>query len=78
MDLQRRESKVSKAKCTRGGVCVPLASWRGKGSPRQRWVTGLRGCTVTMELRNGPYSYGRQQWGILRNGGNPDAAMPRG
>ena len=30
-----------------------------------------------MELRNGPYSYGRQQWGILRNGGNPDVATPR-
>ena len=25
----------------------------------------------------GPDSYGRQQWGILRNGGNPDAATPR-
>ena len=31
-----------------------------------------------MELRHGPYSYGRQQWGILHNGGNPDAATPRG
>ena len=30
-----------------------------------------------MELRHGPYSYGRQQWGILHNGGNPDAATPR-
>jgi len=26
---------------------------------------------------NGPDSYGRQQWGILHNGGNPDAATPR-
>ena len=26
---------------------------------------------------NGPDSYGRQQWGILGNGGNPDPAMPR-
>ena len=25
----------------------------------------------------GPDSYGRQQWGILDNGGNPDPAMPR-
>ena len=24
-----------------------------------------------------PDSYGRQQWGILHNGGNPDAATPR-
>ena len=31
-----------------------------------------------MELRHGPNSYGRQQWGILHNGGNPDAATPRG
>ena len=30
-----------------------------------------------MELRHGPNSYGRQQWGILHNGGNPDAATPR-
>src|SRR5579884_1125016 len=30
-----------------------------------------------MELRHGPYSYGRQQWGILHNGGNPDVATPR-
>ena len=31
-----------------------------------------------MGLRHGPDSYGRQQWGILHNGGNSDAAMPRG
>ena len=31
-----------------------------------------------MGLRYGPDSYGRQQWGILHNGGNPDAATPRG
>ena len=30
-----------------------------------------------MELRNGPNSYGRQQWGILGNGGNSDPATPR-
>ena len=30
-----------------------------------------------MGLRHGPNSYGRQQWGILHNGGNSDAAMPR-
>ena len=30
-----------------------------------------------MGLRYGPDSYGRQQWGILHNGGNPDAATPR-
>ncbi len=31
----------------------------------------------TLGLRHGPDSYGRQQWGILDNGGNPDPAMPR-
>ena len=30
-----------------------------------------------MELRDGPNSYGRQQWVILGNGGNPDPATPR-
>ena len=30
-----------------------------------------------MGLRHGPNSYGRQQWGILGNGGNPDPATPR-
>ena len=56
---------------------VWLASWRGNGPPRRRSVAGLRGWTATLGLRHGPDSYGRQQWGILRNGGNPDAATPR-
>ena len=30
-----------------------------------------------MELRHGPNSYGRQQWGILGNGRKPDPATPR-
>ena len=30
-----------------------------------------------MELRHGPNSYGRQQWGILHNGRKPDVATPR-
>ena len=30
-----------------------------------------------MGLRHGPDSYGRQQSGILHNGGNPDAVTPR-
>ena len=29
-------------------------------------------------IENGPDSYGRQPSGILHNGGNPDAATPRG
>ena len=56
---------------------VRLASWWGKGLPRRRSVAGLRGWTATLGLRHGPDSYGRQQWGILHNGGNPDAATPR-
>ena len=54
-----------------------LASWWGNGSPRRRSVAGLRGWTATLGLRHGPNSYGRQQWGILHNGGNPDEATPR-
>ena len=30
-----------------------------------------------MELRDGPNTYGRQQWGILGNGRKPDPATPR-
>src|SRR6266487_2513358 len=60
-----------------GGVCGGLASWWGNGSPRRRSVAGLRGRPATLGLRHGPDSYGRQQWGILDNGGNPDPAMPR-
>ena len=59
-------------------VRVRLACWRGSGPPRRRSVAGLRGRTATLGLRHGPDSYGRQQWGILHNGGNPDAATPRG
>ncbi|GJS64337.1 putative nucleotidyltransferase, ribonuclease H [Tanacetum coccineum] len=33
---------------------------------------------TTLGLRHGPDSYGRQQWGIFRNGRKPDGAMPRG
>src|SRR5436190_2526562 len=60
------------------GARVRLASWRGNGPPRRRSVAGLRGRTATLGLRHGPDSYGRQQWGIFRNGGNPDEATPRG
>src|SRR3990172_9196129 len=53
------------------------ARWWGNGLPRRRRVAGLRGRPATLELRYGPDSYGRQQWGILRNGRKPDAATPR-
>src|SRR4051795_8436622 len=54
------------------------ACWWGNGPPRRRRVAGLRGRPATLGLRHGPDSYGRQQWGILRNGRKPDAATPRG
>ncbi len=54
-----------------------LASWWGHGLPRRRCVAALRGRSATLGLRHGPDSHGRQQWGILHNGGNPDAATPR-
>ena len=38
----------------------------------------MRDRPATLGLRYGPDSYGRQQWGILGNGGNPDPATPRG
>src|SRR4028118_888859 len=56
---------------------VRLASWGGKGPPRRRSVAGLRGRPATLGLRHGPDSYGRQQWGIFRNGRKPDGARPR-
>src|SRR5437588_10571502 len=49
----------------------------GNGPPRRRRVAGLRGRPATLGLRHCPDSYGRQQWGILRNGRQPDAATPR-
>ena len=60
-----------------GWTRVRLDSWWGNGSPSQRSVAELRGWSAALGLRHGPDSYGRQQWGILRNGGNPDAATPR-
>ena len=60
-----------------GWIRVRLACWWGNGSPRRRSVAELRGWSAALGLRHGPDSYGRQQWGILRNGGNPDAATPR-
>ena len=58
-------------------ACVWLASWWGKRLPRRWSVAGLRGWSATLGLRHGPDSYGRQQWGIFRNGRKPDGAMPR-
>ena len=55
----------------------PSGSRSGRGRPSRRRVAGLRDRPATLGLRYGPDSYGRQQWGILRNGGNPDAATPR-
>ena len=60
-----------------GGARGPSGSWWGKSPPSLRRVAGLRGWSATGALRHGPHSYGRQQWGILDNGGNPDPATPR-
>ena len=56
------------------GGCVWLACWWGNGSPRLRSVGVLRGRSPTLELRHGPNSYGRQQWGILVNGRKSEPA----
>src|SRR5215218_2372522 len=61
-----------------GWARVRLGRRRGNGPPCPRSVAGLRGRPATLGLRHGPDSYGRQQWGILDNGGNPDPATPRG
>src|SRR5688572_19944931 len=61
-----------------GWARVRLGRRRGNGPPCLRSVAGLRGRPATLGLRHGPDSYGRQQWGILDNGGNPDPATPRG
>ena len=58
----------------RGWGCDWLASWRGNGPPRLRSVGVLRGRSPTLELRHGPNSYGRQQWGILVNGRESEPA----
>ena len=58
----------------KGWGCVPLACWRGNGPPRRRWIGVLRGRSPTLELRHGPNSYGRQQWGILVNGRKAEPA----
>lgn len=50
----------------------------GNGPPRLRRVTGLRGRSVTLELRHGPDTYGWQQSRIIHNGRKPDGATPRG
>ena len=76
-ELSRAHAWVSKAHSAWRGVRGPSASWRGNGPPRRRRVAGLRGWSATLGLRHGPDSYGRQQWGIFRNGRKPDGATPR-
>ena len=77
MKYWHRMVLISKEQSAERWARVRLGSWRGNGPPSRRSVAGLRGWTATLGLRHGPDSYGRQQWGILHNGGNPDAAMPR-
>ena len=78
VELEGESEQIFGSDLAEGGARDPLASWRGNGPPRLRWVAGLRGRTATLELRHGPDSYGRQQWGILGNGRKPDPATPRG
>ncbi len=73
----RGKEGASQEPLTIGAADIGLACWWGKGLPRRRSVAGLRGRPATLGLRHGPDSYGRQQWGILDNGGNPDPAIPR-
>ena len=70
-------SEEGKAKATEGEAYIRLGSWWSNSSPSQRSVAGLRGWSATLGLRYGPNFYGRQQWGILDNGGNSDPATPR-
>ena len=46
---------------TLGWARGALASWWGKGLPRQWCVAELRDWSATLGLRHGPNSYGRQQ-----------------
>ena len=78
IDPRSESEQIFGSDLTEGGAREPLASWGGKSLPRRRWLAGLRGRTATLELRHGPDSYGRQQWGILGNGRKPDPATPRG
>lgn len=66
--LQLDACLVGKVFSGMGWGRVLSACRRGNGPPRLRRVAGLRGRTATLGLRYGPDSYGRQQWGILRNG----------
>src|SRR5438034_2730998 len=76
-DVTTDSFRCLKSQDALGGACGGLASWCGNGIPRLRSVAGLRGWPARLGLRHGPDSYGRQQLGILRNGGNSDAATPR-
>src|SRR5690606_2772168 len=72
-----RERRPLMQAAVRGGARGLSAGWWGNGPPRRRRVGGLRGRPPTLELRHGPDSYGRQQWGILGNGRKADPATPR-
>jgi len=57
-------------------VCIRLGSWWEKSLPSLWSLVGLWGWTTTLELRNGPDSNKRQQWGILGNERKLDPAKP--
>ncbi|KAI5311523.1 hypothetical protein L3X38_000249 (mitochondrion) [Prunus dulcis] len=53
--------------------------FRGAGQKEKRLLAkgSLSRPGATLGLRHGPDSYGRQQWGIFRNGRKPDGAISR-
>ena len=73
-NIVKLPDSTMKAFCGEGWGCVPLGSRRGNGPPSLRWIGVLRGRSPTLELRHGPNSYGRQQWGILVNGRKSEPA----
>ena len=63
----RPDRMIRSGKLRRSGMGPrPISLLWGNGPPRRRRVAGLRGRPATLGLRHGPDSYGRQQWGILR------------
>src|SRR5215470_9461334 len=60
-----------------GGAHVLLASWRGNGPPRLRWLAGVRARPAPLALRHWPDTYGWLQSRIFVNGRKPERATPR-
>ena len=74
--VSRLQNQQRLARAAWGGACGISAMWEGDCLPRIVRVGDLRGWPPTMELKHGPYAYGRQQWGIWDNRRMPERAMP--